>query len=99
MSNQCMVDVRHFNDEVLVLVEDNYGKTFRSYDVEYFDFETVLDLLDEVEEYSEMDGAFWVEKDENDNPLKVVCETCSSLEVYGFDPDEYKTDLIVTKEI
>jgi hypothetical protein len=83
MSNQCMVEVRHFADDVLVLVEDNYGKTFRSYDPDVFSikFKTVTDLLRDIaDNYDELDGSFYVEPDTDE----VVLECASSLEVYGF---------------
>lgn len=86
MSNQCMIEVRHFDDDVLVLAEDNYGKTFRSYEPDYFaeNFHTPVDLLREVaDNYDEMDGSFYVTPDTDE----VVLETCSSLELYGFNDD------------
>jgi hypothetical protein len=85
MSNQCIIEVRHFDDDVLVLVEDGYGKTFLSFEPDYFDsqFPDVPSLLRKIASTDEMDGAFWVEEDGN-----VVLECCSSLELHGFIPDD-----------
>lgn len=82
MSNQCMVEVRRFDDDVLVLIEDNYGKTFLSFEPEYFEEsfggESPVPLLRRVWEVDEMDGSFWIDEDD-----RVVLDCCSSLEVHG----------------
>lgn len=88
MSNQCMVEVRRFDDDVLVLIEDDYGKTFLSFHPEYFEEnfggESPVPLLRRVAETDEMDGAFWVDEDDS-----VVLECCSSLEVHGLTDEEF----------
>jgi hypothetical protein len=86
MSNQCIVEVRHFDDDVLVLVEDNYGNTFRSYEPDYFaeNFASVIELLRDIaDNCDEMDGSFFVTPDTDE----VMLECVSSLEVYGFNGD------------
>jgi len=90
MSNQCIVEVRRFNDDVLVLVEDNYGKTFLLFEPEHFEttYPDHVSLLARVAEVSEMDGTFLVDEDG-----KVVLDCCSSLEVHGFDTDNVFTYL------
>lgn len=86
MSNQAIVEVRYFDDDVLVLVEDTYGKTFLSYEPDEFleKFPTVQDLLREVSWENVMDGSFYVDGEDN----HVVLDACSSLEVHGFIDDE-----------
>jgi hypothetical protein len=81
-----MVEVRYFDDDVLVLVEDNYGKTFRSFTPDEFleNFGNVVDLLRYIaDECEEMNGSFYVTPDTDE----VVLECASSLEVYGFNGD------------
>lgn len=75
-----MVEVRRFEDDVLVLVEDDYGKTFLSFEPEYFDekFDNPIDLLSRVSEIDEMDGSFSVV-----DGSRVVLDCCSSLELHG----------------
>jgi len=95
MSNSCTVEVRNFDDDVLVLVEDNYGKTFLSYEPSEFKqmFPNVVDLLRVIaDECDEMDGAFYVEPDTDE----IVLDTVSSLEVWGFngDPSEVNLSLL-----
>lgn len=84
MSNQCIVEVRRFDDDVLVLIEDAYGKTFLSFEPEYFEenFGNPVELLRRVAETDEMDGTFFV--DENG---QVVLDCCSSVELHGLTDD------------
>lgn len=85
MSNQCMIEVRRFEDDVLVLIEDNYGKTFLSFEPDDFSesFPDHVSLLNRVDEDGEMDGSFFIDEDG-----EVVLECCSSLELHGFNPDD-----------
>lgn len=87
MSNQAIIEVRHENDDVLVLIEDNYGKTFQSYEPEEFSkrFPTVQDLLREVSGEDVMDGCFYVDIEDN----HVALEACSSVEVHDFVQGEF----------
>ena len=80
MSNQCIVEVRRFDDDVLVLIEDNYAKTFLSFEPQYFEenFGTLPSLLGRIAETDEFNGTFWIDEDE-----RVVLDCCSSLEVHG----------------
>lgn len=94
MSNQVIVDVRHSGDDVVVLAEDNYGKTFLSYTPErYQKFETVEQLLSEISVEQPMEGSFYIDAGNS----SVVCETCSSVEVHGFYPpsDERHDEVFV----
>lgn len=86
MSNPCIVEVRRFDDDVIILVEDDYGKTFLSFEPDYFEenFGDVVSLLSRVAEIDEMDGSFWVDEDDN-----VVLECCSSLEVHGLTDEPF----------
>lgn len=88
MSNQAIVEVRKTNEDVLVLAEDNYGKTFTVFELDEFyeRFPTVESLLEEVSCWDEMDGSFYIEGD------RVILDCCSSLEVSGFN-DEVHTYL------
>lgn len=87
MSNQAVVEVRRFDDDVLVLIEDNYGKTFLSYEPEEFSkrFPTVQDLLHEVAGEDEMDGCFSIDIEDN----HVELDACSNLEVHDFIEGEF----------
>lgn len=82
MSNQAIIDIRKFDDDVIVLAEDNYGKTFLSYEPEVFAEMTLPDLLSDVAATNEMAESFWVEESG-----EVVLECCTSLEVHGFDDE------------
>lgn len=79
MSNQAIVDIRKFEDDVIVLVEDDYGKTFQSYEPDSFNSMSLIDVLNDVSNMDEMDGFFSIVDDE------VVLDRASSLEVHGFD--------------
>jgi len=95
MSNQVIVDIRHFDDDdVIVLAEDNYGKTFRSFTPEFYqNFSNVEELLHEIAGEPEMDGSFYIDLEN----FSVVCEACSSVEVHGFYPpaDERSAEVFV----
>lgn len=97
MSNQCVVEVRTFDDDVLVLIEDNYGKTFMSYEPDEFDSKfhgNVVELLREIaDECEEMDGSFFVTPDTDE----VMLECASSLEVWGFHGDSSACDATYIK--
>lgn len=88
MSNNCMVEVRRFDNDVLVLIEDNYAKTFLSFESDYFEEnfggENPVPLIRRVSETDEMDGSFWIDEDGS-----VVLECCSSLEVRGLTDEEF----------
>jgi len=81
MSNRVVVEVKRLDDEVLVLAYDNHGKTFLSYEPDYFEenFSTVPQLLKELNDEMAMEGAFFVGTDD-----EVVVESSASLEVHGF---------------
>lgn len=94
MSNQVIVDVRHNSDDVIVLAEDSYGKTFLSYTPEqYQEFETVKQLLSEICVEQPMEGSFYIDVEDS----SVVCECCNSVEVHGFYPpsDERHDEVFV----
>ena len=94
MSNPCMIEVRHFEDESLILVSDDYGKTFATFDLPDYDshFSDVYDLLEYVSQLDEMDGSFSVVESE-DGTLSVELDACSSVEVYGFERGSDPGDL------
>lgn len=83
MSNRAVIEVRHSNDDVLVLIEDDYMRTFNSYEPGCFEelFSNVKDLIGAVGGMEEMEGCFYVTPED-----EVVLESCTSLEVHGFYP-------------
>jgi len=94
MSNQVIIDIRHFSDDIIILAEDNYGKTFLSFTPDtYKKFSNVEELLYEVATTPEMDGSFYIDLED----FSVVCELCNSVEVHGFYPpsDERHDEVFV----
>lgn len=81
MSNQCIVEVRHFPEEVIVLASDNYGKSYLTFDLDEFEDNygnDIVALLRRVSEIDEMYGTFIVDEDD-----RVLLDACSSLEITG----------------
>ena len=80
MSNPCVVEVVGTEDTIIVLFQDDYASTFRSYPKEefFYLFPTVPILLDHVSNWKDADSTFYVDDDEN-----IILNTVSSLVVKG----------------
>jgi len=85
MSNTATIEVRHSEGDALVLIEDNYDQTYLYYTPEVYarKFPKIIDLLKVISNTSAMQGVFFIDYDKN----TIVLETCNSVEVHGFDPE------------